>query len=889
MKMHGVRGKTIALLSAVILLASAGCIALLLRRQEADLRQHVQQAEKNARLVFQVIVDQMRNRYESRLQSMVRRNNDIVRAFARRDRSGLARSSLPLFNLLHRENPGIFRLCFVLPDDTAFLHLQYPHRDNDRLIGNHFLLVDVNRRQKRMSGFESGRSGFFFSIAQPVFQGEQYLGFLQLTIRINTVLEQVRNYLGAPCAIVLNREQAVRIRPDGHVRFALGNDVLFPCGDQFFLRQGNALRVVDGGWRVSVDSSRYSVFPALVLRDARGRNIGRLLVALNLDPFIIASRQALYEVIGLSVLLLLASGLILSFIFSRLLDQVTSETGRLEKKNREQAARQRQLAAELEEVRAELDRTRGRLSEEKQRHLAVKRALEQSSDEWMRAFDAIRDCVLILDTDLFILKANRAASLVLGRDRDQIKGIHCHQLFADRETPCPGCPTLDVRRDGRPHEVEIEQSFVGRTFLVSCAPISVEGELVGFVYTAKDISHQRNLERQLVQVQKMEAIATLAGGIAHDFNNILGAILGNADLLLYRLPRGEEDGARGGDPSLGFPEIAEHVQAIKRAGTRAKELVSQILAFSRQSTSRRRNVIITPVVKEAAKLLHSSLPAYIEVKTDIATDIGQIYADPTQVHQVLMNLCTNAAQAIGDRPGTILISLREVEAGPEERLRCPELKEGRYVVLTVKDTGRGMSAEVMERIFDPFFTTRQVGEGTGMGLAVLHGIVVAHDGAIDVQSEEGRGTVFSVYFPRVDDAEATETDTITAMPRGTETILFVDDEEDIVRMRTRMLEFLGYTVLAATSPEEALALLGNGDRRVDLVITDHSMPRMSGLQLAAEITKIQGDLPIILCSGYSEAVTTEDARKVGIRRFLTKPLDMRLLATAIRELLSTRE
>ena len=559
------------------------------------------------------------------------------------------------------------------------------------------------------------------------------------------------------------------------------------------------------------------------------------------------------------------------------------------KQDRDQGVGPQECLARLEEARAELVRTTGLLAEERRQRLAMQHALEQSADEWTRTFDAIRDCVLILDTDLFIRKANHAASLVLGRDCEEIKGVYCYRLFAGRQDPCPACPTREVQEDGRSHEAEIEQPYLGRTFLVSCAPITVEEDLVGFVYTAKDISHQRSLERQLVQVQKMEAIATLAGGIAHDFNNILGAILGNADLLLYRLPREDTSGIRRGDPSLGFQEITEHVEAIKRAGTRAKELVRQILAFSRQSTNKRRNVVITPVIKEAARLLHSSLPAYIEVKTEIAPDIGQIYADPTQVHQILMNLCTNAAQAIGDRPGAIEISLREMEVGPAERLRCPDLKEGRYVVLSVKDTGHGMSAEVMERIFEPFFTTRQVGEGTGMGLAVLHGIVVAHNGIIDVQSEEGRGSVFSVFFPRVDDTVVTATEIVTTMPRGTETILFVDDEEDIVRMRTRMLELLGYTVLAATSPEQALALLESEAGRIDLVITDLSMPRMSGLQLAARMTKIRGDLPIILCSGYSEAVTRDEARKAGIRRFLTKPLDMRLLATVLRELLSTRE
>ena len=522
---------------------------------------------------------------------------------------------------------------------------------------------------------------------------------------------------------------------------------------------------------------------------------------------------------------------------------------------------------------------------------AVERSTEElPAEEWRLTFDAILDPVVILDRDLTVTKSNRAALLLLSPNGSAIEGKTCHQLFAGMAAPCRLCPVPGVQRDRKPARQEILHRFLGRAFSVSCSPIIREEEIVGFVYSAKDISHQRNLEKRLVHAHKLEAIATLAGGIAHDFNNILGAILGNADLLLYRLPTSKPTSGMPVGPPITTEEVTEHVQAVKRAGNRAKDLVGQILAFSRQAANQRRNLSVGPVVKEACRLLRASLPATIELKISVANDLGMIHADPGQIQQVLMNLCTNAAQAIDSRTGgSIEITLREIETGKGEELRYHELTPGRYVVLTVKDTGKGIPAEMLERIFDPFFTTRDVGEGSGMGLAVLHGIIVSHDGVIDVQSEVGKGSVFTVFFPRLQEDGQKDEDQIVAMPGGSETILFVDDEEDIVNMRTRMLSYLGYRVLPATSPEQALAYFTKGEETIDLLVTDHTMPRMTGLQLAIEVHTMRPNLPVILCSGYSEAVTPEEAHAAGVSRFLAKPVDMRILAMAIREILPERK
>jgi two-component system, cell cycle sensor histidine kinase and response regulator CckA len=324
---------------------------------------------------------------------------------------------------------------------------------------------------------------------------------------------------------------------------------------------------------------------------------------------------------------------------------------------------------------------------------------ELPAEEWRLTFDAILDPVVILDQNLFIIKSNRAAMELLSADGSSIEGKRCHQLFAGIETLCRLCPVPAVRREQKPVRQEIYHRFLGRTFSISCSPIIREQEIVGYVYTAKDISHQRNLEKRLVHAYKLEAIATLAGGIAHDFNNILGAVLGNADLLLYRLPAKKNADIPTIGPPVTPEEIVEHVQAIKRAGNRARDLVSQILAFSRQSSNQRRNLLLGPVVKEACRLLRASLPATIEIKVSVAKDLGMIHADPVQIQQVLMNLCTNAAQAIDSRTGGIIeISLREIETGKGEELRYHKLIPGRYIVLTVKDSGKGIPAEMLERI-----------------------------------------------------------------------------------------------------------------------------------------------------------------------------------------------
>ena len=531
----------------------------------------------------------------------------------------------------------------------------------------------------------------------------------------------------------------------------------------------------------------------------------------------------------------------------------------------------------LEKMVVERTAELARTNEELRRQIAGRQQAEkkknQAEREWAKTFDAIGDIITIQDQGMRIVRANRAASRILGQPPEALVGKYCYEVFRGESTPCPGCPETLSLIDGQTHSAEITHQQMGRTFLVSAAPIlDDQGRCTAVAHFAKDVTEQKRLASQLQQAQKMQAIGTLAGGIAHDFNNILGAVLGYTDLALLEIP--EENQV-----------LRERLEAVLHAGMRAKGLVGQILAFSRQSETRRDPLEIGPIVKEVLKLLRASLPATIEIRQEIGHTPQVILADPVQIHQVLMNLCANASHAMQEGGGTLTVRVDEVTVDAHLAETNPELVPGPYVRLTVGDTGRGIEPAVMTRIFEPFFTTKEVGVGTGMGLAVVHGIVKEHGGAIVATSEVGKGTDFAVYFPRLDTEELPRPQEERALPRGSERVLFVDDEPVLARLGEVMLGRLGYQVAAFTSSVEALAAVKRKPADFDLVITDLTMPTITGLDLAKRIRRLRPELPVLLCTGYSETAVEDAAKAIGIRQCLRKPLVSLELAMAVREAL----
>jgi PAS domain S-box-containing protein len=396
------------------------------------------------------------------------------------------------------------------------------------------------------------------------------------------------------------------------------------------------------------------------------------------------------------------------------------------------------------------------------------------------------------------------------------------------------------------------------------------GAIVFMEGTAQDITMRKDLESQLFQAQKMEAVGTLAGGIAHDFNNILGAIVGFVELTKL---------------GIGEPKLCGYMDQALQACDRARDLIRRILTFSRTGKQEKKPINLGLLIEDTLKMLRATLPATIEICPIIASDINSVLADRTQINRVLLNLCTNACHAMSDLGGVLTISLTNCEIAPNSVHPHPDLSPGPYVRLTVSDTGMGIDPVLMNRIFDPFFSTKEKWQGTGLGLSVVYGVIKDCGGTVTVQSKPGEGSVFTIYLPAVPGETKSSSQSAKAIPKGTESILFVDDEEILVEMGHDMLSNLGYTVTAVTDSIEALEIFRDQPERFDLVLTDMTMPKMTGLGLSKEIQRIRPEIPIILSTGFSDLVDEKNSAALGIRKVLMKPFSLKDLAELIRKVL----
>lgn len=508
----------------------------------------------------------------------------------------------------------------------------------------------------------------------------------------------------------------------------------------------------------------------------------------------------------------------------------------------------------------------------------AEKVLQESEERFRFLNEAIPQQVWTAQPDGSLDYVNQRVIEYFGYPFEEMIG-HGWQRFLHPDD-LPGCLDCWVRarETHQPYEIEFrllrgsDHSF--RWHLGRALPVfNPEGQVVKWFGSNTDITQMKQLENQVRQSQKMEAIGTLAGGIAHDFNNILMAIIGYTELA----KQSAKENVRA----------QMNLDEVLIAGQRAKELVQQILAFSRQTEQSRQPLDLQLAVKEVCKFLRATFPATIEIRQSFSGAASIISGDPIQMHQVLMNLCANAEYAMRGSGDLLELKLEQVTGEPDGIGTHPDLKGGAYVRLTVRDTGSGMTPDVAQRIFDPFFTTKRVGEGTGMGLAVVHGIVISHGGVIKVESEPGQGTIFSIYFPKMEAASYPEEDNPLQQEvfMGREHILFVEDEEPLARLGEEAMKGLGYKVMVRTSSVEALEAFRADPFRFDVVVTDQTMPNITGEVLARELLEIRPDVPIILCTGFSHSMTSEKAKAMGIRAFLLKPLLIKDLARTLREVL----
>ena len=502
--------------------------------------------------------------------------------------------------------------------------------------------------------------------------------------------------------------------------------------------------------------------------------------------------------------------------------------------------------------------------------------LEQERTRLVKAVEYAAETIVVTDRDGTIQYVNPAFTRVTGYEREEAIGKNPRILQSGRHDQSfykEMWATLSCGESWSGHFINRKKDGALFEEDATISPImDGGGNIINYVAVKHDVSEKLELEKKLRQAQKLESIGTLAGGIAHDFNNILTAILGYAAIVLNKLP--EDSPLRASQ------------QQVVTAGQRAADLVRQILTFSRRGEQKIMPLQPHLVVKEALKLLRATIPTTIEFKIKIDKDCGMILADPTQIHQVIMNLCTNAYHAMREQgEGVLGVVLNSVELEPESLQIKIDLQPGPYIRLEVSDTGQGISASVLEKIFEPYFTTKALGEGTGLGLSLVHGIVKSMGGGITVYSEVGTGTTFHVYLPRTASAASSEAPPVASRVGGHERLLIVDDEVTIVHLEQQILESLGYHVTATTTSLEAWQLFKEQPDSFDLIVTDMNMPYMSGLELTGKILEIRKEMPVLLCTGYSELLNEEKVKAQGIREYLMKPITTNDLATAIRRAL----
>ncbi|HPI94068.1 MAG TPA: PAS domain S-box protein [Deltaproteobacteria bacterium] len=543
---------------------------------------------------------------------------------------------------------------------------------------------------------------------------------------------------------------------------------------------------------------------------------------------------------------------------------------------------ERDLLWKLSAEREVLQETTVSLQREMDERKQVEKALRESENYLDKIINAVADPIFVKDRQHRWVLLNDAACIFFGHSREELLGRSDYEFFPREEADVfwekdelvftSGVENVNEEKitdaGGNVHTIVTKKTLYrdagGEQFIVAVIRDVTESKLAEL--------DKKRLEDQLAQAQKMESLGTLAGGIAHDFNNILSAIIGYSELAL-------------GDASEPDTARSEIKEAIK-AADRAKDLVKQILTFSRRAETTYSPLDLPPLVKGSLKMLRSVIPTTIEIRQDLVPSC-LVMSDPTQVNQLIMNLCTNAAHAMDETGGVLTVRLRK-EAIDGVMAHELDIKPGSYVRLTVGDTGHGMAPEVVERIFEPYFTTKELGRGTGLGLSVVHGIVKSQNGAVTCTSTPGTGTAFDVYLPEITlGVDTTELAQREPLPTGNARILFVDDEPTLANLAEKMLGRLGYAVVTRTSSIDALAHFQNNPADFDLVISDMTMPGLTGDKLALKLLEIRPDIPIILCTGYSEHISEEKAKEIGIREFALKPLEMRELAKIIQRVFSS--
>ncbi|MCL7487855.1 MAG: ATP-binding protein [Desulfobulbaceae bacterium] len=881
-----IKNRAFILVSVVILLVSGLMLQQGISHFNAEIDNTIQEQEK---IIDGVAREILRNSYDPylfKIRFFVEENEQIRQAFADQDRKLLYNLSAPIYRGLHGENRFFHAMDFNLPDGTVFLRVQNPGLFGDNISETRPIVAAVHDSWEQRAGFDIGKHGAIFWVAQPIIHNNVYLGAVEFGIEVKQMEKALAASLNSDVTSVLKGNEWQKAELVKHGFQEHGDYILMTRGNTLFDEIAGQLDFANlEDQRVDIGGKQHILHSCTLLSDFNAVPMGRLVMFQDISHCVVKKKDFITRALLLTLLLILVSFFILYFSFDTLI-------GRLEAYAREnkQAREDLQLAHDTLEDRVkertvELAKSNARMEDE----VTIRRRAEEKLGEQRKFFktmiESLGHPLYVIDAQTYqVVMANRAACEITGAK--SYYGMTCYSLTHHGTEPCGGrehpCPLVAVKTSKAPVSVEhihSERDGSARYFEIHAYPMFDEQGNVSHIIeynidvTGRKVDEEEKdkLRAQLFASQKMEAVGILAGGVAHDFNNILTTILGYSQIMALKLE--EENPMR------------EMVEEIYDAAERATGLTRQLLAFSRKQVMEMKVVSLNTIVENISKMLGRLIGEDVEMRLVLTESIPNIKVDAGQVEQVIMNLVINAREAMVGG-GHLTIETGRVELDEKYTAVHHGVEPGMYAVLTVTDTGKGMSPEVREKIFEPFYTTKQRDKGTGLGLATVYGIVRQHKGHIYVYSEPEKGTTFKIYLPAAEGSvEPLEKEDVRVMPPGTEAIMVVDDDAAIRRLVRDTLEPLGYSVLEAGSGNDALAVLGRSEEKVDLVLTDLIMPGMNGRELIETIMRDQPGIKAILMSGYTDDIVAhQDDLKPGVI-FISKPLLPISLAKKVRQML----
>ncbi|MDW7773479.1 MAG: ATP-binding protein [Desulfobulbaceae bacterium] len=829
--------------------------------------------------------------YHHKIKRFLNHHEGIRQAFAEQNREKLYELCSPILQEYRKENKFFHAIDFNLSDGTVFLRVQKPDLFGDNILESREIVSEVHKSRRQASGFDIGKHGAIFWVAEPVFHNNEYMGLVEFGIEARQLEEALARSLGSDVTSVLKAKewQKAELIKEGFQD--LGEYVLMTHGHTLFDQvAGQADLAHAHDQRVTLNGIECILHSCAYLPDYKGETIGRIIMFQDVSGQVEKKRQFILHAVLVSSILLALSFGILYYSFGLLVGRLEKSAGETREAKEELQSAHDELELRVEERTSELAQSNEALKDEISARKITELKLHEQGEFLGNIIESLTHPFYVIDAVSYaVVMANKAACEFLGGESYQ--GLTCYGLTHRAEQPCAGsehpCPLQDVMKEKKPVSVvHVHYDHEGKSHIyeVHAYPIfDKNGNVSQIVEYNIEVTDRKkaeeehdNLRAQLFASQKMEAVGILAGGVAHDFNNILTTVLGYSQIMILKLD--EQNPMR------------EMVQEIYDAAERAAGLTRQLLAFSRKQVMEMKVAGINDIIVNLSKMIRRLIGENIEIHFSLGESIGSVKVDVGQVEQVLMNLVINARDAMPGG-GKLTIETREVLLDEQYAASHAEVKPGRYAMLSVMDTGEGMSKEVREKIFEPFFTTKTRDKGTGLGLATVFGIVKQHEGHIYVYSEPGRGSTFKIYFPVVgeDLAEKGVPGEFTDMAQGSELVMVVDDDPAIRRLVRDTLEPLGYSIIEAGSGEDALSLFKRTREKIHLVLSDLIMPGMNGQEMLEQIERDHPDVKVILMSGYTDNIIVDHGVLKPDVNFISKPLLPVTLTKRIREVLDRKK